>query len=103
MSTFLTTVPEFSFTDWQVCLLGVGTVFVGLIGVILVCFIIGAITSKIGGKKEDVQASDAKSSQTAQNAEIQNREEFVAAISAALAEYMGEDVNSFRIVSIKKI
>ncbi len=101
MSTFLTTVPEFSFTDWQVCLLGVGTVFVGLIGVILVCFIIGAVVSKIGGKKEEVQTP--APAQTVQNDEIQNREEFVAAISAALAEYMGEDVNSFRIVSIKKI
>lgn len=102
MNNFLTTVPEFSFADWQVCLLGVGTVFVGLIGVILVCIIIGAIVGKIGGKKEE-QPVVAKAPAVTQNEQIQNREEFVAAISAALAEYMGEDANSFRIVSIKKI
>jgi len=35
--------------------------------------------------------------------QIPNRGEFVAAISAAIAEDMGKDVSSIRILSIKKI
>lgn len=102
MGNILLTIPEFCFTDWQVCLLGIGTVFVGLIGVILVCSILGAVVGKIGGKEKESEPTPPTMANTA-NEEIPNREEFVAAVSAALAEYMGDDINSFRIVSIKKI
>ncbi len=101
MGNILLTVPEFCFTDWQVCLLGIGTVFVGLIGVIIACMIMGAVIPK---KKDDgVKENEAPAGVQKASDEIPDREEFVAAVSAALAEYMGEDINSFRIVSIKKI
>ena len=35
--------------------------------------------------------------------EIANRQEFIAAVSAALAEEMGTDVSAIRILSFKKI
>jgi len=35
--------------------------------------------------------------------EIPNRPEFVAAVSAAIAEELGTDINKIQIVSIKKI
>ena len=100
MGKILLTVPEFYSTDWLVCLLGIGTVFVGLIGVILVCFILGAI---VGRKKDAPEKNEQINTPPSTSEDIPNREEFVAAVSAALAEYMGEDINSFRIVSIKKI
>ena len=102
MGKILLTVPELSMTDWQVCLLGVGTVFVGLIIIILICKLLGMLIGKIDKDEKKTDAAIPSQTQTSSE-EIPNREEFVAAISAALAEYMGEDVNSFRIVSIKKI
>ena len=101
MGNILLTVPEFCFTDWQVCLLGIGTVFVGLIVIILLCKILGLLVGK-AVKEEKTDAESAPQTNAIAD-EIPNREEFVAAVSAALAEYMGEDINSFRIVSIKKI
>lgn len=101
MGRILLTIPEFSMTDWKVCLLGFGTVFVGLIVIIIICKILGLLVGRMGKeeKTEDTAVSQVQTS----DEEIPNREEFVAAISAALAEYMGEDANSFRIISIKKI
>ena len=101
MSNIMLTVPEFCFTDWQVCLLGIGTVFVGLIVIILLCQLLGVLVGKTV-KDEKTDETTAPQANAAVE-EIPNREEFVAAVSAALAEYMGEDINSFRIVSIKKI
>ncbi|MBR6535140.1 MAG: OadG family protein [Clostridia bacterium] len=107
MQTFLTSeIPAFSGNDWLVCLLGIGTVFVGLIGVIIACAVLGAICKGLGKKTktEDVKkAKIAPSPEVVSDEQIPDKEQFVAAVSAALAEYMGEDVNSFRIVSIKKI
>ncbi len=108
MQTFLTSeIPAFSGNDWLVCLLGIGTVFVGLIGVIIVCALLGALCRGLAKK---TKADDVKNTKNApstavdvSNGEIPDKEQLVAAVSAALAEYMGEDVNSFRIVSIKKI
>lgn len=107
MQTFLTSdIAAFSGSDWLVCVLGVGTVFVGLIGVIVVCALLGAICrgflKKDKAKNEKSQNVGAVTN-TTQGDEIPDKEQLVAAVSAALAEYMGEDVNSFRIVSIKKI
>ncbi len=101
MGNILLTIPEFCFTDWQVCLFGIGTVFVGLIVIILICKLLGLLVGVMRGNEEIKETSP--SQVTARTEEIPNREEFVAAVSAALAEYMGEDINSFRIVSIKKI
>ncbi len=35
--------------------------------------------------------------------EIPNRQEFIAAVSAAIAEELGEDVSAIRITSVKRI
>lgn len=101
MVNILLAIPEFCFTDWQVCLFGIGTVFVGLIVIILLCKLLGLLVGKMG-KEEKADETPATQTNAAAE-EIPNREEFVAAVSAALAEYMGEDINSFRIVSIKKV
>ncbi len=102
MGKILLTIPEFSMTDWRVCLLGIGTVFVGLVIIIFICKLLGMLVGKIGNHEKKTDTVTPSQPQTISE-EIPDREEFVAAISAALAEYMGEDVNSFRIVSIKKI
>lgn len=86
-----------------VVLLGVGTVFVGLICLIILCKIIGAI---FGGVKEKSAESAkpvvAPPAATAP-AVIENKQEIIAAVSAAIAEELGTDVSAIKITSFKKL
>ncbi len=81
--------------------LGMGTVFVCLICLVIICYITGAIV-KLLGKNEDAEKK-ASAVQTAPPAAIANKGEFVSAIAVAIAEDLGTDVTGIRIKSIKKI
>ena len=88
-----------------VCL-GIGVVFVGLICLIIICKIMGYIcTSFIHVKKPETNrlAPVAPQAPAAAAPVIANRQEFVAAVAAAIAEDMGTDVSRIRIHSIKKL
>ena len=80
----------------SVVAIGLGTVFIGLICLVGICKLIGLVCSKLpDGKKAAIEAP--------KDAEIPDRQEFVAAVSAALAEELGEDVTAIRITSIRRI
>lgn len=89
----------------HVVLLGVGTVFVGLICIIIMCVLMGKIVRLLEGKGETVEVASAPAAAvpTAPAAEIPNRPELVAAIACALAEELGTDVSAIRICSLKKV
>lgn len=84
-----------------VVLMGMGTVFVGLIIIIFMCKILGWIVGS--SNKEETPAPVETVSPAQQNAPIQNKGEVVAAISSAVAESLGKDVRAIRIVSIKRV
>lgn len=80
--------------------MGLGVVFIGLISIILLCYIIGAVCMSA----EKKSAAEEPAAATALPAEpTENRQEIVAAVSAALAEEMGTDISAIRILSFKKI
>ena len=83
--------------SWQVIIIGLGVVFVGLICIIALCMLMSVVYRAVAGKKETAAP------QAPVAAEIPNRQQFVAAVSAVLAEEMGTDVTKLRILSIKKI
>lgn len=87
-----------------VVVLGLATTFVGLICIIYLAKIMSLLCRLIG-KKENADAKQQTGNPKAavQNNDIPNRGEFVAAISAAIAEDMGTDISSIRILSIKKV
>ncbi len=96
------------YSNLFVVLLGICTVFVGLISIIILCTITGLICRAFGKKQATgpsvIKAEKAPvASYTTVPCEIPNRGEFVAAVSSALAEELGTDVSSIRIHSIKKI
>ena len=72
--------------------LGLGTVFVGLICIIILCN---------PTQPAVVVPSAAPAAPT--EASIPNRQEFIAAVSAVIAEEMGTDVSKIRILSVQKI
>lgn len=81
--------------------LGIGTVFVGLIALILICYIMSTIV-KAFAKKETPAQAPAVAPAPASTA-IPNKGEFAAAVAVAIAEDLGTDVTGIRIKSIKKI
>lgn len=87
-----------------VCLMGIGTVFFGLICIVFLCVIMSKI-NQLFTKVAPAPASQPAAAPVAvQNAApIANRAELAAAISAAIAEELGESTDSFRIKSIKRV
>ncbi|MDR0889868.1 MAG: OadG family protein [Oscillospiraceae bacterium] len=84
--------------NWFVVVLGLAAVFVVLFLIILLCYLLPLI-SKAGAKKEE----DAQPAAPVADAAISNRAQFIAAVSAAIAEYSGTDSSGIRIVSVKKL
>ena len=78
--------------NWFVVVMGVGTVFVGLICIIVALFC---------KEKKSATVQEVKSAPTA--APIENRQEIIAAVAAACAEELGTDVSAIRIHSFKRI
>lgn len=84
-----------------VCLMGLGIVFLGLICIILLCMLMSAICKKLD---KSVKAPTViESEPTTTKSTITNRQEFIAAVSAVIAEDQGIDVSAIRILSVKEI
>ncbi len=89
-----------------VVLMGVGTVFFGLICLILLTMAMSAITRSMGKDEPAAKAAPAPAPVTVPAAApgtIPDRPALAAAIAAAIAEDLGTDITGIRIVSMKKI
>lgn len=80
-----------------VCLMGMGTVFFGLICLIVLTTILGRVCG------HGQQPAPAAPAVPAAAAPEPNQQELVAAVSAALAEELGTDITGIRILSMKKL
>ncbi len=93
-------------SNWFVVAMGLGTVFVGLICIIFISMLMSFICRGLVKNKPEEKAAPkapvAKVSAAAP-AEIANKQEFVAAVSAAIAEFSGCSAEAIRIHSIKKV
>ncbi len=92
---------------WFVVVMGIGTVFIGLICLIALISALGAVMKRVNEKQEAekaaVRAAMPAHAAPAAGDAIPNRGELVAAISVALAEELGKDVKAIRIHSIKRV
>ena len=86
-----------------VILMGIGTVFFGLICIILLTTAMSAICRSMGDKTPAAPAAAAPAAPAAQVDAIPNRQAMIAAIAVAVAEEMGTDPAGIRILSIKKL
>ena len=88
--------------NWMVIAMGMGVVFVGLIAIIILCKIMGLFF--VGSSAaEEKTTTEVKPVAVAKSTEIQNRQEIIAAVTAAAAEEMGKDVSALRVISFKKL
>ena len=86
--------------------LGMGTVFVGLISLILLCYIMSAVCKVF--KKEDTASKNDTPVATAPivssaNAPIANKQEILAACCAVIAEELGTEANNIKVLSFKRL
>lgn len=95
--------PEYS--SLFVCLMGMGTVFFGLICLIVLTMIMGAIVGRNAPTAAPIPAAPAPAvvNRAAPAAPEANRQEIAAAVSAAIAEELGTDITGIRILSMKKL
>ena len=88
-----------------VCLIGIAVVFAGLAIIIGLVELMNLVTTNAEGKKtvktEQTQSAPAPVSNA--GGVIENRDEIVAAVCAAVAEENGTDISAIRVVSFKKI
>lgn len=85
-----------------VVLLGIGTVFAGLILIIILCKLMSLFVSFT----ENAQSSPAPVTSnvvSSQPATIPDKQPLIAAISAVVAEDLGTDISNIRIHSIKRV
>lgn len=87
------------YSNLFVCLMGMGTVFIGLICIILLVSLMSYVC-----RKSDKQAAPAPvAAPVAAAPKTGVTPELIAAVSAAIAEEMGTDISAIRIISMKKI
>ena len=88
----------------QVVAMGLITVFVVLICLIIIIKIMGAIMAGVSKPAPAPAAAPAVAASTVANAAPQpNKQQLVAAVSAAIAEDMGGSVDHIKIHSIRKL
>lgn len=86
-----------------VVLMGVGTVFFGLICIIALSAAMSAVCRSMGETPAAVPAAQAPAAPAARADAIPNRQAMIAAISAVIAEVEGTDLAGIRILSVKKL
>lgn len=87
------------YNSFFVCLMGIGTVFFGLVCIILLTKVMSAVC----GKGSQTAAPAAPVAAPAAKAAPAEDASLIAAVSAVIAEEMGTSVNGIRILSMKKI
>lgn len=80
--------------------MGMGIVFIGLICLIVICYITGAIC-KMFAKKSDV--AENVPAPAVNNEPIRNKQEILAAACAVIAEEIGTEANNIKVVSFKRV
>jgi hypothetical protein len=111
--------------------MGIGTVFVGLISIVIICKIMGALCSVSAGRNTaaaavsvpsspvqiaepdgptavfmpvvPAEAGAAGSPAPVENEPIPDRRQIIAAVTAAIAEDLGTDITGIRVLSFKKV
>ena len=86
------------YSNLFVCLMGIGTVFFGLICIILLVTLMSFVC-----RKTEQKPTLAPVSAPAGVPKAGIGPELIAAVSAAIAEEMGTDISAIRIISMKQI
>ena len=90
-----------NYSNLFVCLMGVGTVFIGLVCIIALVSVMSYICTKTDKVMQKRAIPAPAAAPVAASSAV--TPEMVAAVSAVIAEEMGTSVDAIRIVSMKKL
>lgn len=86
-----------------VCIMGMGTVFIGLIAIVFICMIMSVVI-KTFTKPEKTPVAPASAPQASLSAiDPAEKPVLIAAISALIAEEIGTDASNIKVLSFKKV
>lgn len=93
------------YSNLFVCLMGILTVFIGLVCIIVLVSVMSAIVNKTDKvMSKAVKETPGTAVATLGSSKTQEvTPELIAAISAVIAEEMGTDVSAIRITSLKRV
>lgn len=91
------------YSNLFVVLMGLGTVFAGLLCIILLVFLMSWVCNRTAAPAAPKAASAPAPTGVAAVPASTVTPSMIAAIAAAIAEDMGTDVSAIRIVSVKKV
>ena len=83
-------------------ILGISVVFVGLVAIVGLVWAMNKLYDRFLSKKPAASAP-VQAAAPANSATVENREEILAAVCAAVAEEEGVDVSALRVLSFKKL
>lgn len=90
-------------SDIFVCVMGIGTVFIGLICIVFICKIVSFVvrsTSKVAAKPTENAPAAAPAKI---DLPIQDKQAIIAGTCAVIAEELGTDVSNIRVLSFKRV
>ena len=85
------------------CIMGIVTVFAGLIALIAITMAMSAIINRISKPKAKEANSETKGALVSKAVPIANKQEIIAGVCAVIAEELGTDVSNIKVVSFKKL
>ncbi len=86
-----------------VCLMGMGTVFIGLICIVLICNIMSAVMKKYSNLAAETVPAASATDPAGVNMPIQDKQAMIAGTCAVIAEELGTDVRNIRVLSFKRV
>ena len=87
--------------NWFVIVMGLGTTFVGLICIILLCSLLGVICKSL--VKEEAPKVQPQAAAVSNLPMPENKQEILAAVCAVIAEELGTEVEALKVVSFKRV
>ncbi len=94
-----------SLSNGFVCVMGMGTVFVGLICIVFICMLMSAAV-KAFSKKAPQKATAAPAAKAAAPQAVTlppaEKQAIIAGVCAVIAEEIGTDVSNIKVLSFKK-
>ena len=85
-----------------VCLMGIGTVFIGLICIVLICSLTSIVIKSIS-KPAEKKPAPFSAPAPASILSAAEKQAIIAGTCAVIAEELGTDVNNIRVLSFRKI
>ncbi len=86
------------------CIMGIATVFIGLICLIAITMVMSAVIKTLpAGKSSSEDKAPAVKSSASKSTPIQNKQEILAGVCAVIAEELGTDVSNIRVTSFKRL